>query len=103
RALFRNRDLALTPGSFVRVRLPGSAAYRALLIQERAIGTDLDKRFVYVADSAGTIEYRTVQLGPSIDGLRVVRAGLKPGELVVINGLQRVRPGVRIEPVREQM
>jgi len=103
RTIFRNRDLTLTPGSFVRLRLPGSAVYRALLIQDRAIGTDLDKRFVYVAAGDGTVEYRAVQLGPIIDGLRVVRNGLRPGELIVINGLQRVRPGVHIDPVKESM
>ena len=103
RTIFRNRDLTLTPGSFVRLRLPGSAVYRALLIQDRAIGTDLDKRFVYVAAGDGTVEYRAVQLGPIIDGLRVVRSGLKPGELIVINGLQRVRPGAHIDPVKESM
>ncbi|HYS54340.1 MAG TPA: efflux RND transporter periplasmic adaptor subunit [Thermoanaerobaculia bacterium] len=103
RTIFRNRDLTLTPGSFVRLRLPGSAVHRALLIQDRAVGTDLDKRYVYIAGADGTVEYRTVQLGPMIDGLRVVRTGLKPGELVVINGLQRVRPGAHIEPVKESM
>lgn len=103
RAIFRNRDLTLTPGSFVRLRLPGSAAYRALLVQDRAVGTDLDKRYVYIAGADHSIEYRAVQLGPIVDGLRVVRSGLEPGELVVINGLQRVRPGVRIDPVKESM
>ena len=103
RAIFRNRDLKLTPGSFVRLRLPDSGVHSALLVQDRAVGTDLDKRFVYVADAAGTIAYRPVQLGPIIDGRRIVRAGLKPGDMVVINGLQHVRPGERIEPVREQM
>jgi multidrug efflux system membrane fusion protein len=103
RTIFRNRELALTPGSFVRLRLPSSAAYRALLVQDRAIGTDLDKRYVYVAGADGTIEYRSVQLGPLIDGLRVVRGGIKAGDLVVINGLQRIRPGVRIDPVKESM
>jgi len=103
RTVFRNRDLSLTPGSFVRLRLPGTASYRALLIQDRAIGTDLDKRYVYVVGADGTIEYRSVQLGPIIDGLRVVRGGLKPSDLIVINGLQRVRPGAHIEPVREAM
>src|SRR5436190_5294198 len=90
RSVFHNRDLSLTPGSFVRLRLPGSASYRALLIQDRAVGTDLDKRYVYVVSSDGTIEYRTVELGPLIDGLRVVRGGLKPSDVVVVNGLQRV-------------
>ena len=103
RTLFRNRDHALTPGSFVRLHVPGTASYHALLIQDRAVGTDLDKRFVYVSGADGTIEYRAVQLGPIIDGLRVVRSGLKPGEVIVINGLQRVRPGVRIDPVKESM
>jgi len=103
RTIFSNRDHALTPGSFVRLHLPGRAGYRALLIQDRAVGTDLDKRYVYVVGSEGTIEYRTVQLGPIIDGLRIVRGGLKPGELIVVNGLQRIRPGVRIDPVKEQM
>jgi multidrug efflux system membrane fusion protein len=102
RTVFRNRDLSLTPGSFVRLRLPGSASYRALLIQDRAVGTDLDKRYVYVV-TAGKIEYRTVQLGPLIDGLRVVRSGLKPADVVVVNGLQRVRPGAQIEPVKVPM
>src|SRR5438128_11596095 len=73
RTIFRNRDRSLTPGAFVRLRLPGSAAYRALLIQDRAIGTDLDKRYVYVAGTDSTIEYRAVQLGPISYGLRVLR------------------------------
>jgi multidrug efflux system membrane fusion protein len=103
RTIFHNRDLSLTPGSFVRLRLPGSAAYRALLIQDRAVGTDLDKRYVYVVAADGTIEYRTVQLGPIIDGLRVVRSGLKPSDVVVVNGLQRVRPGAHIDPVKVSM
>src|SRR5258706_8400346 len=85
RTIFRNRDLSLTPGSFVRLRLPGSASYRALLIQDRAVGTDLDKRYVYVVSRGSTIEYRTVQLGPIIDGLRVVRSGLERSDVIVIN------------------
>jgi multidrug efflux system membrane fusion protein len=103
RAIFRNPDHSLTPGSFLRLRLPGSAKYRALLIQDRAVGTDLDKRYVYVVGSGATIEYRSIQLGPIIDGLRVVRGGLKPSDVVVINGLQRVRPGAQIDPVRVSM
>ncbi len=98
RTIFRNPDLSLTPGSFVRLRLPGSGKYRALLIQDRAVGTDLDKRYVYVVAAGGTVEYRAVQLGPIVDGLRVVRSGLKPADVVVINGLQRVRPGAQIDP-----
>jgi multidrug efflux system membrane fusion protein len=96
RTIFRNADRSLTPGSFVRLRVPGSAAYRALLIQDRAVGTDLDKRFVYVL-AGKSVEYRSVQLGPVIDGLRVVRSGLKAGDVVIVNGLQRVRPGAQVE------
>jgi multidrug efflux system membrane fusion protein len=96
RAVFRNADLSLTPGLFVRVRLPGTARYRGLLIQDRAVGTDLDKRFVFVVSAASEIEHRVVTLGPIVDGLRVVRSGLDPGEVVVVNGLQRVRPGVKV-------
>src|SRR5713226_8134744 len=103
RTIFRNRDLSLTPGSFVRLRLPGSGKYRALLIQDRAVGTDLDKRYVYVVGSGATIEYRSVELGPLVDGLRVVRSGLKPSDVVVINGLQRVRPGAHIDPQTVKM
>ena len=97
RAVFRNKDLRLTPGSFVRLRLPGSNSYRAQLIQDRAVGTDLDKRYVYVVGKDGKTEYRVIQLGPVIDDLRVVRSGLNAGDVVVINGLQRIRPGVQVE------
>jgi multidrug efflux system membrane fusion protein len=97
RAIFRNADLALTPGLFVRLRLPGSGAYRGLLIQDRAVGTDLDKRFVLVVNAQKVVEYRPVTLGPLVDGLRVVRGGLKGQDLVIVNGLQRVRPGAKVE------
>jgi multidrug efflux system membrane fusion protein len=103
RAIFRNPNGDLTPGLFVRLLLPGSNAYRGLLIQDRAVGTDLDKRFVFVVKNDKTIEYRPVTLGPLVDGLRVVRSGLRTGEHIVISGLQRVRPGVTVEPVLEAM
>ena len=98
RAVFRNRDRHLTPGQFVRLRLVGSGAAPGLLIQDRAVGTDLDKRFVFVLGADATVEYRAVTLGPMVDGLRVVRSGLTAGEVVVVNGLQRVRPGVKVDP-----
>ena len=97
RAIFRNADLGLTPGLFVRLRLPGTASYRGVLIQDRAVGTDLDKRFVYVVTPERTIAYRAVTLGPIVNGLRVVRSGLDGGELVVVNGLQRVRPDAKVD------
>ena len=97
RATIANKDGSLTPGLFVRVRLPGGGAYRGVLIQDRAVGTDLGKRFVFVVSSDRTVEYRAVTLGPIVDGLRVVKSGLKAGDLVVVNGLQRVRPGVKVD------
>jgi multidrug efflux system membrane fusion protein len=101
RAVFRNSDGQLTPGLFVRLRLAGTASYRGLLIQDRAVGTDLSKKFVYVVGPKNEIQYRSVTLGPIVDGLRVVRDGLEAGESVVVNGLQRVRPGVQVTPVVE--
>ena len=99
RAVFRNTDGMLTPGLFVRLRLAGTGSYEGLLIQDRAVGTDLSKKFVYVVGPKHDIQYRTVTLGPIVDGLRVVRTGLQAGEPVVVNGLQRVRPGVQVTPV----
>jgi membrane fusion protein, multidrug efflux system len=99
RAVFTNPDRDLTPGLFVRLRLAGNGSHRSVLVEDEAIGTDLDKRFVYVVGADQHVEYRAVTLGPLVDGLRVVRSGLSPGELVVVSGLQRVRPGVPVEPV----
>jgi RND family efflux transporter MFP subunit len=101
RAVFRNSEGLLTPGLFVRLRLAGAGGSRRLLIQDGAVGTDLSKKFVYVVDDQHNVQYRPVTLGPIVDGLRVVRDGLKAGEPVVINGLQRIRPGAKVEPVAE--
>ena len=81
----------------MRLRLPGAANYKAVLVEDRAVGTDLDRRFVFVVNGGKTIESRVVTLGPLVDGLRVVRKGLSAGELVVVNGLQRVRPGAPVK------
>ena len=97
RAIFDNRDGALTPGLFVRLRMPGRRAYKAVLIEDRAVGTDLDKRYVYTVDAQGVVASRPVTLGPIVEGLRVVRSGVAAGDSVVVNGLQRVRPGVRVQ------
>lgn len=99
RAVFPNSDGVLRPGLFVRLRVAGGGSSKALLIQDRAVGTDLDKKFVFVMGPDRSIQYRPVQLGPVAEGLRVVRSGLKAGDLVVVNGLQRVRPGVTVNPV----
>lgn len=103
RAVFANGNGALTPGLFVRLRMRGGASYRAVVVQDQAVGTDLDKRFVYVVGGDQTVAYRPVTLGPIVDGLRVVRAGIQPDELIVVNGLQRVRPGVRVAPSVQPM
>jgi multidrug efflux system membrane fusion protein len=96
RALFANRDHTMAPGLFARVQIGGGDKHEALLITDRAIGTDQSHKFVFVVGADGKAEYREVKLGPVVDGLRVVRGGLKPGEKIVVNGLQRVRPGAPI-------
>jgi multidrug efflux system membrane fusion protein len=96
RAVFRNPDRRLTPGLFVRLRLPGTVRYHGVLVDDKAVGTDLDRRFVLVVGKDQKVSSRTITLGPIVDGLRVVRSGLSEGELVVVNGLQRVRPGMPV-------
>lgn len=98
RAVLDNRDGALMPGQFVRIRLGQARSRPALLVNERAIGTDQNKRFVMVVGADNLLSYREVQLGAPVDGLRVVTAGLKADERIVVNGLQRVRPGARVVP-----
>lgn len=102
RATFNNDDNTLVPGLFARVQLGGSAgsASSAVLINDRAVGTDQNRKFVYVISAANKAEYRAVVLGPTVDGLRIVRSGVRPGEKIVVNGLQRVQPGA---PVNAQM
>lgn len=99
RAVFDNTDRLLTPGLFVRVRMPMGEPRDSLLITERAIGTDQGNKFVYVVNDQNVAEYRAVKLGPTADdGLRVIPEGLNPGDRVIINGIQRVRPGVTVKP-----
>ncbi len=98
RLVFANDDGALVPGLFARVRVPISAPQRALLISDRAVGTDQSQKFVLALGENNTVLYRTVQLGGAIDGKRIVRTGLKAGDHVVVNGLQRIRPGMTVAP-----
>lgn len=93
RATFANKDDVMAPGLFARVQIGGGNEKPALLISDRAVGTDQSHKFVFVVSHEGKAEYREVKLGPVVDGLRVVKTGLKPGEKIVVNGLQRVRPG----------
>ena len=103
RAEFANKDGYLTPGLFARVKLLGHNSYRAVLVDDRAIGTDQSQKFVYVIDAQNKVTYRPVQVGRLTDGLRIVQKGLQAGETVVVNGLQRVRPGVIVAPERVAM
>ena len=99
RATFANTDGALVPGLFARVQLGGGTAQnKTILISDRAVGTDQNRKFVFVVGKDNKAEYRPVKLGPTVDGLRVVREGLKADEKIVVNGLQRVRPGAPITP-----
>src|SRR5262249_16891807 len=94
RALLANKHGIFTPGLFARVQLPGSSEHDALLIEERAIATDQTQNYVLVLGDGNKLEYRGVQLGRTLDGLRIVGKGLQPGDVVVVRGLQRVRPGM---------
>jgi RND family efflux transporter MFP subunit len=98
RALFDNHDHLLSPGLFVRMRLPIGGPYQALLISEQSIGTDQGQKFVYVVDGANQVSYRLVQVGRAYGRLRVVADGLKPTEKIVVSGLQRIRPGADVTP-----
>ena len=98
RAVFDNADGALMPGQFAHVRMGTVKAETALMVNERAVGTDQSKKFVMVVGADDKANYREVTLGANVDGLRIVTSGLKPGERVVVNGLQRVRPGALIAP-----
>ncbi|MGF9564358.1 efflux RND transporter periplasmic adaptor subunit [Neorhizobium sp. JUb45] len=101
RAEFGNGDGRLIAGQFVRVRMGQPKAEDRLLISEKAIGTDQDKKFVFVVDQANTVAYRPVQLGSAVDGMRIVEDGLKPGDRIVTSGLQRIRPGAVVAPEDE--
>jgi len=104
RGVFRNTNRLLTPGLFVRVRIPGSDTYQALLVSDRAISTDQGQKHVWVVNEQNVVEYRQVSVGAlQNDGLRVVNTGVKSGEWIVVNGLQRVRPGVTVAPQRGDM
>lgn len=98
RAVFDNSDRSFTPGLFARVKLVGSGTYTAVLTPESAIGTDQSKKFLLVIGSDNKAQFREVKLGALIEGMRVIKSGLFPGDLVVVDGLQRVRPGMPVTP-----
>lgn len=103
RAVFDNHDGQFTPGLFARIKLVGGAAHDAVLIDERAVGTDLGKKFVLALKHDDTLEYRPVMLGANIDGLRIVNQGLAAGDVIVVNGLQHARHGAKVTPTRVAM
>jgi multidrug efflux system membrane fusion protein len=103
RAALRNPDGRYTPGLFARVRLVGGEDHDSVLIEDRAVGTDLSKKFVLALTPDNRVEYRVVELGPEIGGLRVVEKGLAAGESIVVNGLQHVRPGQTVAPTHVAM
>ena len=98
RAVFDNADGSLMPGQFAHLRMGQVKPDAAMLINERAVGTDQSKKFVMVVGADDKAQYREVTLGANVDGLRIVTSGLKPGERIVVNGLQRVRPGALVAP-----
>jgi multidrug efflux system membrane fusion protein len=98
RAVFDNSKGEYTPGLYARLKLVGSGTYSAMLIKDEAVGTDLGKKFVLVVDKDNKATYRNVDLGPKLEGLRIVRSGLAKDDRIVVSGLQRVRPGSPIDP-----
>ncbi|HEY0684330.1 MAG TPA: efflux RND transporter periplasmic adaptor subunit [Steroidobacter sp.] len=103
RASFDNKEGYLTPGLFARVKLLGHSSHKAVLVDDRAVGTDQSQKFVYVVDAENKVSYRGVKVGRLTDGLRIVEEGLQPGEQVIVNGLQRVHPGVTVAPEKVAM
>jgi RND family efflux transporter MFP subunit len=99
RAVFDNADGKFTPGLFARVRLVSSGTATVAVAPEKALGEDLGKRYVLVLTKDNHVDYRPVTLGPAIGDLRVIREGLKPGEQIVVSGLQKVKPGDPVTPV----
>jgi len=91
----------LTPGLFVRVRFQMTRPVPSLLVPERAIGTDQGNKYLLVVGAENRVEYRAVELGPQADdGLRAVSSGIEPEDWVIVNGLQRARPGATVNPQR---
>ncbi len=98
RAVFDNPGGKLIPGQFVRIRMGELKAEERILVSERAISTDQDKKFVYVVGPDNIVAYRPVQLGGSVEGARIIESGLAAGDRVVVNGLQRIAPGALVAP-----
>ena len=98
RAVFQNNEGSFIPGLFARIKLVGSATYEGILIDDKAIGTDLNSKFVLVLDENNTVQYRPITLGEKLNGMRIVKSGLNAEDKIVVKGLQRVRPGTPVSP-----
>ena len=104
RALFQNEDGALLPGMFARVKMGTPSTSENILLTERAIGTDQNRKYVYIVNADNQTEYREVQIGESINGSRIIKSGLSQGDQVITEGLIRLRPGMPVKPMtKEQM
>jgi RND family efflux transporter MFP subunit len=98
RAVVKNDKLLLSPGLFVRIRLPVGRPKPSLVVPEEALGSDQGQRYVFVLNDHDEVVYRAVKLGPQVDRLRVIEDGVKPEDRVIVSGLQRVRPGIKVAP-----
>jgi RND family efflux transporter MFP subunit len=101
RGLFQNDSGILSPGLFVRVRIPFGVPHQALLVTDRAIGTDQRQKYLTIVNASkdNVVEHRPVKVGRLLDGMRVIESGVQPEDLVVVKGLLRARPGVKVKPI----
>lgn len=100
RGVFGNPNELLSPGFFARLRVPGSAPYQGLLVPDRALGTDQGQKFVWIAKDDGSVEYRQVVPGAASGQMRVISKGLQAQDWVVIEGIQKIRPGTKVQAER---
>lgn len=101
RGVFPNPGNTFTPGLFARMKIAGSGQYKAMLVPDKAIGSDQSLKFVFIVNPENTVEYRQVTLGPKMNGLRIIREGVMPEDRVIVKGLQRVQPGIEVDLVEE--
>jgi RND family efflux transporter MFP subunit len=101
RAEFPNTDGMIVPGLYARIRIPLSSRHEALLVDDAAIGTDQSQKFVLTLTSSNTVAYQTVDLGQSVGDKRIIESGVEPGQIIVVNGMARVRPGMPVTPEQE--
>jgi RND family efflux transporter MFP subunit len=103
RGVYRNPDGFLQPGMFARIRIPGSGRYRALLIPDAAVAADQNRRYALAVNDQDVVELRPIKLGALFGELRAIESGVKPGDRIIVNGLQRARPGSKVKPTEQPM